>query len=149
MNTIGIYSNTSSAILNFVKNLVSKKTYKDISLLLHPCCKPTVTLGTLSCGSLEGVQGVLFTGVTVSDPALANKSVQLILSAPEYLQHGGIQNATLDAKGFWTGNIQTSFEGASKPNPYTLSLTLTIIPDTLDVVRKSEVQVITTVINCD
>ena len=52
MNTIRTYnSHTSKTILNFIKNLVSKSTYKNISFLLSPCCSLGLASVANSCVS--------------------------------------------------------------------------------------------------
>jgi len=136
------------SILAWLRNQVSKSIYKDIALLLSPCCYPTVNLGAFSCSGVPGTSGVLFTGVTISDAALAGQTVQVVLSAPEYPNAGAITSVTLDSNGFWTGNIQSSFEGSIFPSTYTLSITVTLIPVTLGVVHRS-LPIVASLPNCD
>jgi hypothetical protein len=136
------------SILGWLRNQVSKSVYKDISLLLSTCCVPTVNLGTFSCTGIPGIYGVLFTGVTISDTALANQTVQVVFTAPEYAGVGALTTITLDSNGFWTGNIQSSFEGSIFSGNYTLTITVELIPTTLSIVHRS-VPIIVTVPNCD
>lgn len=48
-------SNLKKSILAFVKNLVSKKVYAAIEILLTPCCKPVVLSAEAVCGEGENV----------------------------------------------------------------------------------------------
>lgn len=47
-------SNLKKSILAFVKNLVSKKVYAAIEILLTPCCKPVVLSAEAECTGTEG-----------------------------------------------------------------------------------------------
>jgi hypothetical protein len=148
MSTTQITTPVKNSILAFVKNIVSKRIYKEINLLLSPCCKPVVDFGTYSCASVVNMNGVLFTGVKISDPALANKSCKVFITAPEAPTSGVLNHITLDSKGYWTGNLQSSIEGAGLPSPIVYSAVLTLIPDGYNVAHQSDVQVLS-LPNCD
>lgn len=135
-------------ILDWLKNQVSKSVYKDISIILSPCCIPTVSLGTFSCAGIPGTYGVLFTGVTISDVTLANQTVQVVFTAPEYPNTGVLTTVTLDSSGFWTGDIQSSFEGSIFSGSYTLTITVELIPTNLSIVHRSA-PIVVIVPNCD
>lgn len=47
--------NLKKSILAFVKNLVSKKVYAAIEILLTPCCKPVVLSAEAVCNSETGI----------------------------------------------------------------------------------------------
>lgn len=139
--------NTSS-ILRWLKPQIPTSIFKQIVVLFAPCCIPTISLGTSSCGSTLGVYGILFTGVTISDPAFANQTVQVFLSAPEYNYAGSISTITLNASGYWTGDLQSSFEGAPFGGSYPLTITVTLLPINGSVVHQSA-PILITALNCD
>jgi hypothetical protein len=150
MNTIRTFnSNTSTTILNFIRNLVSKTVYNNIKSILSPCCSVSVTFDTFSCASAPGcVYGVKFTNVKISDSSFANKTVQLFITAPEYNWASVATTVTLDSQGKWTGDLYSSFEGCTKPNPFTLTVTVTLLPTDLSVVHRSTL-IELSVPNCD
>jgi len=148
MAFISSKSNIKNSILAFVKNIVSKKVYKDIEVLLNPCCKTTVIFDTFSCGFTGDVFGIIFNNVTITDVTFAGRTVELFLTSVDYPTGGVIKTITLDASGHWNGNLQSSFDGGSRPNPFTMSVVVTLLPLDLDVVHRSIAHVLT-VPNCD
>jgi len=88
MNTIQNSANAKNAILAFVRNLVSKATYKAIKYLLDPCC-PT-----------NNITGVTFTASEINGNLLSDKNVTVIIIAdgtnPIYVGKGV---ATLNGAG--------------------------------------------------
>ena len=135
-------------ILNWLRNQIPTTTFNDIKAILKPCCVPVVDYGTFTCGSTVGVTGIIFNGFTVTHPTLLGQTVQIVITAPEYLGAGATTTVTLDATGTWTGNIQTSFEGAKQPSPIPLTITTSLIPVGSSVVHKSATQLIS-LPNCD
>lgn len=58
-------SNIRNSILAFIKRIVSKRIYKAIEIILHPCCTNTVTVVDFSCGDPgEYDVTITFTGTT-------------------------------------------------------------------------------------
>ena len=47
-------SAVKNSILAFVKNLVTKKIYAAIKILLNPCCTPVILEADATCGEEEG-----------------------------------------------------------------------------------------------
>lgn len=133
-------------ILNFLKEVVDKFTLRDISLLLHPCCRPVVTFDTFSCTSDNTAWGILFENVTVTFRPLAGQTVTLILTSTDNSGGGGaIAVVELDAAGSWTGNLQSSWWNSDGEQTVTLS----IIGAGSRVVSSSEPQELTGLPNCD
>ena len=137
-------SSTTSAdgIINYLKYKVTKTTLKDISLILHPCCSAILTISNWNCQWSGEVYGVLFTGVTISDPTLANQTSKVFLEPLNYDSKGasGFVEITFDSKGNWSGNIQTSIEGCTFPsNPFNLELQVSILPENLTVYHTSNI----------
>jgi hypothetical protein len=141
-------SQRRSNILNTIQRVVSFSIYNDIALLLAPCCIPTVDFGTFSCTGTDGVYGIKFSNVIIIDTALAGKTCQVYFSAPEYPDAGVINTITFDKNGMWTGNLQSSFEGAFQPSPVIVTVTVTLIANGYNVIHQS-VPVALSMPNCD
>lgn len=106
-----IPSNVATSIRAFVKNIVKKSIFKDISALLEPCCQATFTFDAEGCGTGEYAQGVEFTGCTITCTKLAGKTALMWLVSTEH-DGGATQYITFDSDGVWTGDIQTSWENS-------------------------------------
>lgn len=136
------------SILAFVKHMVSKSTYKDIDMVLTPCCIPSVDFGTYTCSGTNGTYGVVFNNVVITDPTLAGKTCELFFTSPDYVPGSAYKIITLDSNGYWTGTVQSSWEGAGAPFPFTISVTATLLATDLSVVHRST-PVSLTLPNCD
>ena len=127
-------------ILNWLKNQLPTSTFNDIKTLLKPCCVPSVTFGTMACvGNGDGVNGLEFQNITISDPTLLGQTVKVIITSSTYTptSGGGIALVELDGTGSWTGNIFTSFTGCSYGGNYSLTFTVSLIPSGSNVAHVS------------
>ena len=127
-------------ILNFLKELLPHSTVKAISLLLRPCCIPTIDLSNFTCGwdSID-MYGLSF-DITVTDAALANQSLSIVVASTinEPQGEAGVAlNITLDNNGSWSGRIKTPVEGCPHPSDYDASFTVYLIASNLHVVHIS------------
>jgi hypothetical protein len=136
-------SNTKFAILNFVKNLVSKALYNDIKRLLEPCCVPSIVFGTFSCDTTDEVTGVLLEDVTITATGFSNKTVTAILTSTD-ASGGVIQEITFDERGIWEGDLQSSWFAYADGD---ITVKLSLLSENSEVLVFSEEQTIT-IPNC-
>lgn len=149
MSIIKQPSNIKNGILAQIRYVVDRLTYSDIKTILSPCCKPTFSFeGDMRCSFTSedgGVYGTKFIGVTIIAPSLGGKDVIAILSSTTF-GGGSYQNITLDFKGIWTGDLQTSWENSNA----NFTAYLSLLPKTgSKVLRVSEPIEITGMPNCD
>ena len=142
--SVFLISNTTSgqSILNYFKYKVTKLTFESLKLLFHPCCSANLIINSSTCANNGEYQGVIFTGVKISDPLLANQDVTISLNITNYNTKGGFGfiSVTLDSKGFWTGDIQTAISGCSFPiSPINLEIRASVVPKNLDVYHTSNI----------
>lgn len=148
MAFISTKSNIKNSILGFIRHLVSKIVYKDVELLLSPCCKPIFTFESMNCGFTPGdggVYGTRFLNATILVPGLSNKTVIAILSS-DLFGGSSYQNITLDSNGSWSGTLQTSWENSTSDFTATLSI---LTKDGSRVLRVSDPISVTGMPNCD
>ena len=131
-------------VLAFVKPFASKALQKDISALLHPCCKPLVEITTSNCSTCGGCF-VKFTNVVITDTTLRSTRVTAILE-DIVTNGGGITQFSFDAEGVWTGDITTNVINYPSNSG---TFTLTLIPDGFKVARVSDPVVVTGISNCN
>lgn len=94
------------AVLAQIKNLVNKQTFKDVALLLEPCCAPILFItDNIDCNGSETV----FTDVSITYLQAASKTTTLVFTFTNSV-NGTIQvvqTATFNASGVWTGSVDT------------------------------------------
>jgi len=138
-------TNIQFAILNFIKNLVTKSIYNDIKILLDPCCKPSLAIAEdFAC---TGNSYTVFGDVTVSFPKFKNKNVTLLFtfSQPDRPDFISAEVVTLDSKGTWNDSVTMwSWVDAG-----TATVTVGVIVDGSKVVSTSDPITVTGIPNCD
>lgn len=136
--------NIKTAILAFVKNLISKDLYMDFKNLLNPCCKPTITIEeNYICGANNGISGMLLQNVTITFPGYPNASVSGILNTLN--QNAFVFDILFDNNGSWTGAVQTPWDNLIASSDIEVQLTVMGIGH---VVFVSDPITITNVITC-
>ena len=147
MAFISSKSNIKVSILGFIKHLVSKSVYNDIKSLLEPCCKPTLTFESMSCGWTQpdgGVYGTRFLNAEIMVSGAGGQTVTAILTTSAF--SGGVcQHITLDAYGKWTGTLQSSWETSNLD----FTATLYILKEGSKTLLKSDPIRIINMPNCD
>jgi hypothetical protein len=138
-------SNYKTSLLAQLKHIVSKTMYNDFKTILEPCCIPSVTYDTFTCGSNTNVIGVIFENVSISFPKLAGNTCKVFIVSSTEPEGGVINTITLDSLGNWTGSLQTSWYNS----PSTINVQLLLLAFKSRVVYKSDVTSLTGVDNCD
>lgn len=137
-------TNIQNAILNFVKNLVTKSTYKDIKTLLQPCCRPTL-IGSEEYSCCDGIATCV--NVTVQDSRLKNKTVTLLFTFSGNIDdnHTFSTTATFDSTGSFTDSVRVW--GYVDSGEFTMQVG--VIFEDSRVVTFSDPITFTSVPNCD
>lgn len=103
-----VRKNFKQGILAFLKPLLKagyKNIYKDVELLLTPCCKPTL-IGSEDYSCCDGI--ATCATVTVVDEHLKNKTVTLLFEFTGNTNdnHTFSTTAEFDANGEWSDSVR-------------------------------------------
>lgn len=133
MNTLKtVDSHTKSFILNFIKNVVSKSLYKAFSILLSPCCKPTISSLVVTC--VPGSPDTYNITITTSDiisyggDGVAKISISGADSGSGVVSVTGTSLFSSSNTFTFTGADITALGGAGT---YSVDLTLILAPNAL------------------
>lgn len=142
-NNIKSTSNTKNAILAFVKNLIPKSLYKDMVLLLEPCCNPVLSVSdNYACNGSDTEFEITLTGLKPSTPITVILTMALDTTTNIY---SAAVNDTSDANGEFSDTITIPFYVSDG----TAYLTASVILDGSQVVTKSNTFTATGISNCD
>lgn len=94
MNTIVNYSYTKASILAFLKNQVSKRIFKAISLILSPCCSTEIVEVVFECD--DDNPGNYIVTITLSEPINFGGAGKGILLVGESTAHVGTSGLIFD-----------------------------------------------------
>lgn len=134
------------SVLSQIQNLVSKKIYNDIALLLYPCCKPTLEVGAdFAC---TGNSYTVFGDVKVTYPQGKNKNATLIFTFTQEGEddYSSALNVTLDSNGVWDDDDVVMYHWVADG---VVNITVSVVVEESQVAVTSIPITITGVPNCD